>query len=230
VLGISASSSAITAAETSSIRANLTYDSKGFNTSSGGHFVPDGTVVAFYATGGTVPQAHTATDAGISAATFMPAGSGTATITATVDDQSVTVPVEVTPAVAATNVTSIEVDPAEPATVYAGVDGSGVYSTTNSGGSWSAATTQPSNRHIRALVIHPVTHSTLYTGTYGGGVYSSTDSGDHWSACANTGLANLNLLSLVSDSNGLLYAGTEDGVYTSMDGCTNWVALDNGLP
>ena len=46
-------------------------------------------------------------------------------------------------------------------------------------------------------------------------MYTSTDSGDHWTACPNTNLANLNVLSLVSNRTGGLYAGTENGVYTS---------------
>jgi PKD repeat protein len=125
---------------------------------------------------------------------------------------------------------AIAVDPAQPATVYTGIDGSGVYRTTNGGTLWLPATTQPGNTQIRALVINPVAHSRLFTGTYGGGVYQSTDSGDHWNTCSNTGLANLNVLSLVSDVNGRLYAGTENGVYTSTDNCTSWAAVNGGLP
>jgi ligand-binding sensor domain-containing protein len=137
--------------------------------------------------------------------------------------------ITVTPATSGTNVTSIVIDPVTPANVYAGVDGSGIYRSTTSGGSWTGATTQPVNKNIRALVIKPAAPATLFAGTYGGGVYTSSDSGDHWTACTNTNLANLNVLSLVSNSTGGLYAGTENGVYTSSD-CNTWTAINGGLP
>ena len=62
----------------------------------GGTFGPDGTMVHFTATGGSVSPEYVGTKNGIATTTFTPSGAGTATITATVDDQSVTVPVTVT--------------------------------------------------------------------------------------------------------------------------------------
>ena len=129
-----------------------------------------------------------------------------------------------------TPATAIAVDPSSASTVYAGIDTRGIYRTTDGGSSWSPATTQPGNLHIRALVISPPDRTHLFTGTYGGGVNRSVNSGVDWLPCTNNGLANLNTLSLVSDSAGRLYAGTEGGVFTSTDGCTNWVAVNNGLP
>ena len=78
-------------------------------------------------------------------------------------------------------------------------------------------------------MIKPAAPATLFAGTYGGGVYTSTDSGTTWTACPNTNLGNLNVLSLVSNSTGGLYAGTEAGVYTSGD-CNTWTAINGGLP
>ena len=228
VPGITTSSSTITTADTATIHANLTYNSGGTDTLTSGS-IPDGTPVRFTATGGTVSPASAFTENGVATTTFTPSGTGTATITATVDDESVTVPVTVNAPAAGTNVTSIVIDPVTPAKVYAGLDGSGIYRSTDSGGSWTGATSQPGNLHIRALAINPVTRSTLYTGTYGGGIYKSTDSGATWSACTNTGLANLNVLALVSNSTGGIYAGTDDGIYTSTD-CDTWDPVNSGLP
>lgn len=56
------------------------------------------------------------------------------------------------------------------------------------------------------------------------------DSGFAWTACANTNLGNLNVLLLVSNPAGRLYAGTEDGVYVSNDDGPSWMALDEGMP
>ena len=230
VLGITASPSAITTAETSAIRANLTYDNTGADRSGSG-MVPNGIPVIFAAGDGTLSPARTATASGAAITTFLPSDPGTVSVYAIVDDQIVRTTLDVTgPSVSAGPTTAIAVDPVSASTVYAGIDGAGIYRTTNSGGSWSPATNQPSNLHIRALVIHPVTHSTLYTGTYGDGVFRSTDSGVNWETCANTGLANRNVLTLVSDSSGRLYAGTESGVYASTDGCDTWYAVNEGLP
>jgi hypothetical protein len=65
--------------------------------------------------------------------------------------------------------TSIRVDPSAPAKIYTGIDNHGIYRSTDSGGSWTAATTRPANTHIWALAINTSVTSTLYAGTYGGG-------------------------------------------------------------
>ena len=127
---------------------------------------------------------------------------------------------------------SVVIDPAAPATLYAGIDGAGVYKSSNSGGLWTAAATQPGNRQVKALAIKPGDSTRLFAATYGGGVFKSSDSGVNWAACLNTngGLTNQNLLSLAMDAPGKLYAGSEAGVFVSTDGCDNWTAMNNGMP
>ena len=124
----------------------------------------------------------------------------------------------------------IAVDSTTPANLYAGLDGAGIYRSTDKGVTWSAATIQPGNLAVKALVISKIDHSTLYAATYGAGLFKSTDSGDKWSICGNSGLTSLNLKSLVMDGNGKLYAGTEGGVYVSSDACDNWTEMNSGLP
>lgn len=129
----------------------------------------------------------------------------------------------------AISTSSIVIDPAAPATLYSGLDGAGVYKSTDSGANWTAATAQPANTRIKALAIQPGDGSKLYAATYGGGAFKSADSGANWSACA-TQPANLNLLSLTMDTAGKLYAGSEAGVFVSSDACDNWAAMNTGLP
>ncbi len=133
-------------------------------------------------------------------------------------------------------VSQIIIDPATPTTLYAGLDGAGVYKKTATT-DWTAATTQPTNNRVKALVIKPGDSTKLYAATYGGGVFKSTnnsgDSGNNgleWTVCANTGLTNLNVVSLTIDANGKLYAGTEAGVFMSTNDCATWTAMNNGLP
>ena len=103
-----------------------------------------------------------------------------------------------------------------------GVNG-GVYKSTNSGGSWSAASTSLTVNWVSALAINPGTPATLYAGTYGGGVFKSTDGGGSWSA-ANTGLTNhwVNALVIDPTTPATLYAGTNGGVYKSTNSGGNW--------
>ena len=129
-------------------------------------------------------------------------------------------------------VTVLEADPVQPATVYAGLDGQGVYRSPDSGSSWSHLTL-PTGANLRIRALAPVRlagspATTLYAGSYGGGVYRSTDGGATWGTCS--ALPDQYVLSLVANSTAGVYAGTESGVYASTDGCSSWIAVNNGLP
>jgi hypothetical protein len=103
VLNITATPPYIMPTQTSAIRVNLTNNSAGTDTTSGGVFVPDGIPVAFAVTGGTgsvLPQAGNITS-GANTTSFTPAGAGTSTVSATVDGVTVSTGITVTsPAVA----------------------------------------------------------------------------------------------------------------------------------
>lgn len=120
-------------------------------------------------------------------------------------------------------------DPADEQKLYAAVYGTGVFTTSNAGGSWGGATTQPTNTHITALQIKPGATSTLFAATYGAGVFKSSNSAVAWAACG-TQPASTNVLSLAMHSNGRLYAGTEAGVFVSTDDCASWTAFNTGMP
>lgn len=116
------------------------------------------------------------------------------------------------------------------AALYAAFDGEGIWKSTDSGVTWTAAATQPDNGQIKGLVIHPVGKSTLYAASYGNGVFKSIDSGVSWTACTNTGLSGggANVVALAIDKDGILYTGTEAGIFTSSD-CSSWSAVNGGL-
>lgn len=125
--------------------------------------------------------------------------------------------------------TVLAVDPAQSSVVYAGLEGSGIYKSSDGGDSWQAATSQPGNTAIRALAVKPGASTTLFAASYGAGVWKSSDSGMSWSACAAQP-TNLNLRSLTIDAAGKLYAGSEAGVFASANDCTSWTAMNAGLP
>jgi hypothetical protein len=94
VLGITADRPFITVAESSRVRANLSLDSDG-GESTAPDFLLDGIPVAFSAGTGRVVPASGSTIAGANATTYFPAGPGMALVSATVDDQTVSMPVAV---------------------------------------------------------------------------------------------------------------------------------------
>jgi photosystem II stability/assembly factor-like uncharacterized protein len=125
---------------------------------------------------------------------------------------------------------SVAYDPLNLLHLFAGIDNAGIYFSADGGTTWTAATTQPANNRVKALVLKPGDASKQFAATYGGGVFTSADSGLTWTACASNP-ANLNVVSLTIDATGKLYAGSEAGVFTSADGCaTAWTALNRGLP
>ncbi|MES2592298.1 MAG: T9SS type A sorting domain-containing protein [Bacteroidota bacterium] len=70
--------------------------------------------------------------------------------------------------------------------------------------------------------------STLFAGSFGGGIFQSTDNGISWDA-TNTGLTNLDILSLAVNGT-TMYAGTNGGgVFVSTNSGANWTAVNNGL-
>jgi photosystem II stability/assembly factor-like uncharacterized protein len=129
------------------------------------------------------------------------------------------------PASATASPVAIAVDPAAPDRLYAGLDGAGIFRSSDSGASWLPATTQPANKKIKALAVAPGDGARLYAATYGNGVITSTDSGVTWRACANSGMTNLIVVSLLLDESNKLYAGTERGLFISDDSCASWATL-----
>jgi hypothetical protein len=134
-----------------------------------------------------------------------------------------------------TKVTSIVIDPLSASTVYSGLDGAGVFKSSNSGNNWLEANgSSPNNLgnlRVKALLIKPGSNSTLFAATYGGGVFKSVNATATWSACDTASLGNLNVLSLAMNSSATrLYAGTETGVYVSNNDCTSWTGMNAGFP
>jgi photosystem II stability/assembly factor-like uncharacterized protein len=125
---------------------------------------------------------------------------------------------------------AIAVDPVAPNRLYAGLDGRGIFTSSDRGKTWTPAATQPVNKRIRALAVKPGDGARLFAATYGNGVFASTDHGVTWSACKNAGLVNGNVGSLLLDADGTLYAGTDRGVFMSEDGCVTWTTLLGGDP
>lgn len=125
---------------------------------------------------------------------------------------------------------AIAVDPASPKKLCVALDGAGIFTSGDRGKTWAPAATQPSNKRIRALAVMPGDGARLYAATQGSGVFASTDHGATWTTCNNSGLANGNVRTLLLDTDGTLYAGTDGGAFMSRDGCATWTTLLGGDP
>jgi hypothetical protein len=98
----------------------------------------------------------------------------------------------------AATILALAIDPATPTTIYAGaggtygLDGGGVYKSTNGGGNWIVVNTGMAihdglDPYILSLAIDQATPSTLYAGTNTHGIFKSTNGGENWHA-VNSGL------------------------------------------
>jgi hypothetical protein len=73
-----------------------------------------------------------------------------------------------------------------PRTLYAGMDGDGVFKSMDGAGSWQAVNNgltagNDLRGHVWALAIDPTTPSTLYAGTCSeGGIFKSTGGAGSW--------------------------------------------------
>ena len=115
-----------------------------------------------------------------------------------------------------TDVTCLAIDPDNPRAVYAGMDGSGVFKSTDAGASWrqaSAADSEMASMGVGSLVIDPANSGIVYAGMVfpGYGVYKSTDDGSHWMNLQGPGTVYAMAIDPVNG--GTLYTGSLDGIW-----------------
>jgi uncharacterized protein (TIGR03437 family) len=108
-------------------------------------------------------------------------------------------------------------------TLFAGLNGEGVFVSVDDGGSWAARANGLGNQQVNALTSDGLR---LVAGTEGG-VYRSIDSGANWSL-ANNGITRQKILSLLATPSGL-YAGTDLGLFRSTNGGASWTPINTGL-
>jgi photosystem II stability/assembly factor-like uncharacterized protein len=131
----------------------------------------------------------------------------------------------------ASHIWTIEIDPTDSRTVYAGTYGGGLFKTTNSGDSWTPINNGLSSIYIAAVAVDPGDPDIVYAGAYyGGGVFKSWDGGAIWSPSSN-GMDNVSVWSLDVDplDPDHLLAGTPVGAFLSVDGGHTWQAFSDGL-
>lgn len=108
--------------------------------------------------------------------------------------------------------------------------GEGIYRTLDNGTTWGLIRTPivaVSNNSLEGNVFAlEQINGQLMAGTYGQGFFRSTDLGNTWTA-ANGGLPIGSTVSVIKVRNGIIYIGTDTGVYTSSNNGNVWKQVDN---
>ncbi len=136
---------------------------------------------------------------------------------------------------------SLMVSAHRPGTLMAGSDDGLVHRTHDDGATWQAVTPPglPKFSQVTMIAESPHAEGTVYMtvarhkmGDDAPYVFVTTDWGDTWTSITN-GLPGHEICRVVRedpDRAGLLYVGTELGLYASFDGGANWQSLQANLP
>ncbi|MBX3236470.1 MAG: hypothetical protein KF814_09975 [Nitrospiraceae bacterium] len=131
-------------------------------------------------------------------------------------------------------VIAMAVDPAYPATVYAGTKGDAVYKSYDGGQRWASMRAGLDDATISSVVnqfiFDPLDSQHILLATTMG-VYESKNGGENWSKRMDGMKEVLMVITLGMDPAhpSVLYAGTSGGVYKSTDQAGHWEKVNNGL-
>jgi photosystem II stability/assembly factor-like uncharacterized protein len=131
-------------------------------------------------------------------------------------------------------VISMAIDPAYPATIYAGTKGDAVYKSYDGGQRWVSQRVGLDDATISSVVnqfvFDPVQNTHLFAATTMG-VFESTNGGDNWIKRMEGMKEVLMVVTLCLDPTrpATMYAGTSGGVYRSIDRAGHWEKANNGL-
>ena len=127
----------------------------------------------------------------------------------------------------ASPVLSLELDPSQPATIYAGLDNQGVFRSTDGGAHWvPAGNFAFAAGDANDIEVSPVSSAVVYAGSpYG--LARSIDAGASWALSQDMG--GVNSLAIHPTLPGTVYAAGNSGVFKSTDGGATWVKMSEGL-
>ena len=121
-------------------------------------------------------------------------------------------------------------------TIYADIDGSGVYKSTNQGASWVVASTGlpgSPTAPLNGLAVSASSPQVLYKSSGGSVIYKTINGGSSWSAVPGTAPAGLGALAVSPSNPAVVYAATVAGsyppLYISSDSGATWTAATSGL-
>jgi photosystem II stability/assembly factor-like uncharacterized protein len=137
---------------------------------------------------------------------------------------------------------AVALDPRNSHTIYIGAD-RGLFKSIDGGETWQPLPAVRLDRGIAGFVsvaVDPLRPDTLYAGTlYDFGIRKSTDGGSTW-ARVNNGLSwswqgnsylpEVRFLAINPENPDIVYAGTHQGVFKSVNGGNRWEPITSGMP
>ena len=131
-------------------------------------------------------------------------------------------------------VIAMAIDPAYPATVYAGTKGDAVFKSHDGGQRWASMRSGLDDTTITSVVnqflFDPADPQHMFLATTMG-VFETKNGGEQWTKRMEGMKEVLMVVTLAMDPTrpSILYAGTSGGVYKSMDQAAHWEKVNNGL-
>ncbi len=122
-------------------------------------------------------------------------------------------------------VTALVTAPGDEAVLYAGTSRGIILRSLDGSATWEAVGQIANQFNITSLAVAPDNAQDVYASTYGNGGYTvwrSQDGGVQWAAVAGQGIGRAPIYSLAMGGPGGLYAGTQDGLFLSMDAGAQW--------
>jgi photosystem II stability/assembly factor-like uncharacterized protein len=135
--------------------------------------------------------------------------------------------------------TALSESPLEAGILYAGTDDGRVWVTRNDGANWTEITAGlPYNKHVWSMSASKYEVGTVYVTLVGRHdddfnpyMFKSTDFGETWTSIAgNIPGGPVNVVREDPRTADVLYAGSDLGVYASIDGGGSWNVVGSGLP
>ncbi len=135
--------------------------------------------------------------------------------------------------------TALAESPLQAGVLYAGTDDGRVWVKKDEASAWAEITAGlPFNKHVWSLTASQYDAATVYVTLIGRHdddfapyVFKSTDSGKTWADIgAGIPVGSTNVLREDPKKAGVLYVGTDAGVYLTADGAKTWAYLGAGLP
>lgn len=140
------------------------------------------------------------------------------------------------------NIVALDESPVQKGLLYVGTDDGLIQVSENDGASWkkySSFPGVPANTYVNALIADKYDANTVYAvfnnhknGDFNPYILKSTNKGASWVAIQSNLPERGSVYDLVQDhkNQNLLFAGTEFGVFFSVDAGGSWVQLKNGYP
>lgn len=132
---------------------------------------------------------------------------------------------------------SFSVDNKNPDLIYVGSNAGLIHITRDGGANWKKISNDLPGLRVNSIIISKHSRGTVYVVHSGNGadrnpyVYLSKDYGKSWKSInGNLPLEKTRSIAEDPQKEGILYLGTELGVYVSLNNGDDWISLSNGLP